>query len=79
MKKLRFFLIGLLTFLILAACSSSQETGEGETKESGEGTGDEKVTVVFWHSMGGAGLDSLNGIVDEYNQSQDEIDRKSVV
>lgn len=73
MKKLRFFLIGLLTFLILAACSSSQETGEGETKESGEGTGDEKVTVVFWHSMGGAGLDSLNGIVDEYNQSQDEI------
>ena len=38
------------------------------TSETGE-----KTVVTFWHSMGGVGQETLNSIVEEFNNSQDEI------
>ncbi|SES25302.1 ABC transporter substrate-binding protein [Psychrobacillus sp. OK032] len=75
MKKLLAFLtLGLLLFL--AACSSeggsAKEPGNnGDTSDSAENA--EKQEVTFWHSMGGAGQEALNKIVEEYNTSQDGI------
>src|SRR5699024_3702315 len=34
---------------------------------------DETQTVTFWHAMGGAAQEALNDIVDDYNNSQDNI------
>ncbi|MFJ5770995.1 extracellular solute-binding protein [Psychrobacillus sp. NPDC093180] len=75
MKKLLVFLaLGLVLFL--AACSSKEgsakeSTSNGDTTDSAEGA--EKQVVTFWHSMGGAGQEALNKIVEEYNASQDDI------
>ena len=33
----------------------------------------EKQVVTFWHSMGGIGQETLNSIVEEYNNSQDKV------
>ena len=35
------------------------------TSDSAESA--EKQTVTFWHSMGGAGQEALNKIVEDYN------------
>lgn len=75
MKKL----LAYLTFgmiLLLAACSS-----DGSSTQEQEGTGKdvtsagkaEKQEVTFWHSMGGAGQEALNKIVENFNNSQDGI------
>jgi len=75
MKKL----LAYLTFgmiLLLAACSS-----DGSSTQEQEGTGKdvtsagkaEKQEVTFWHSMGGAGQEALNKIVENFNSSQDGI------
>src|SRR5699024_9588722 len=34
---------------------------------------DEKQEVIFWHAMGGAGQEALESTVDDFNQSQDNI------
>lgn len=82
MKK-KFLLTSLMMLLvvILAACSSSEssseteaETASGNATETTEKTDSkEKQIVTFWHSMGGAGQEALNSIVESYNSSQDEI------
>lgn len=85
MKKL--FAILMLGFvLFLAACGTDGNTddeadhdanekaaaeAEGVSDES-EGS-EEKQVVTFWHSMGGAGQEALDAIVDSYNSSQDEV------
>ncbi|WP_087973786.1 ABC transporter substrate-binding protein [Oceanobacillus rekensis] len=77
-KLLALLMLGLVLFI--AACSSEGEASEDdssaeangsseETSESSEADG-EKQTVTFWHSMGGAGQEALEAIVDSYNQSQ---------
>ncbi|MEK4701586.1 ABC transporter substrate-binding protein [Solibacillus sp. FSL R7-0668] len=75
MKKLLAFLtFGMI--LLLAACSS-----DGSSTQEQEGTGEdvtsagkaEKQEVTFWHSMGGAGQEALNKIVENFNSSQDGI------
>ncbi|RDW18016.1 ABC transporter substrate-binding protein [Oceanobacillus chungangensis] len=83
MKKLiAVLMLGLVLFI--AACSEEGDTEEPETSgatdsdtaeasaETSEATG-EKQTVTFWHSMGGAGQEALNAIVDSYNNSQDAV------
>lgn len=79
MKKLLALLIfGLVLFI--AACSSDGEASEDDSstgaKASSEDTSEsdgEKQTVTFWHSMGGAGQEALDAIVNSYNQSQDAV------
>ncbi|MFD1851453.1 ABC transporter substrate-binding protein [Oceanobacillus bengalensis] len=85
MKKL-FVLLMLGLLLFVAACSSEGAASEGETDDS-ESNGttantdtaeessepQEKQVVTFWHSMGGAGQEALNAIVESYNNSQDKV------
>ena len=73
MKKL----LAFLTFsmiLLLAACSSDDSaTQEGNGESAASAGKAEKQEVTFWHSMGGAGQEALNKIVESFNNSQDEI------
>ncbi|MCG5102456.1 MULTISPECIES: ABC transporter substrate-binding protein [Oceanobacillus] len=79
MKKiLAILMLGFVLFL--AACGSdgnADEAADSATagaEGTSEGSGDnEKQVVTFWHSMGGAGQEALNAIVDSYNSSQDEV------
>lgn len=79
MKKLLFICITIISIFMITACgngeSKGEETASGETesKESGEKGSDEKQEVIFWHAMGGAGQEALESTVDDFNQSQDNI------
>ncbi len=75
-KILMFLAVGLV--LLLAACGgesssgdSSNSTGSGKSSDSKENS--EQQVVTFWHSMGGAGQEALNSIVEDFNKSQEEI------
>lgn len=68
MKKLVTLFMASL-FLIVAGCSSNEEAStDGTTSETGEQT-----VVTFWHSMSGVPQETLDSIVEEYNNSQDEV------
>jgi sn-glycerol 3-phosphate transport system substrate-binding protein len=76
MKARVFFsAIGLALLAVLAvACGGgggggSTETPEGEATTPSEGP----VTIAFWHSMTAANEDTLKGLTDEFNASQDRI------
>ncbi|RFB15312.1 ABC transporter substrate-binding protein [Bacillus sp. HNG] len=78
MKKIM-MILALGFVLLLAACAGGESTaGEGD-QNTGSGNGSdteeksEKQTVTFWHSMGGAGQEALNSIVEDFNNSQEEI------
>ncbi|MCC3357863.1 ABC transporter substrate-binding protein [Bacillus sp. REN16] len=78
MKKIM-MILGLGLVLLLAACAGGEATtGEGDQKTGSSNGSDsegksEKQTVTFWHSMGGAGQEALNSIVEDFNGSQEEI------
>jgi sn-glycerol 3-phosphate transport system substrate-binding protein len=81
MKKLiAILMLGLVLFI--AACNdegdpeetnSAAESESTEASAEGSEASEEKQTVTFWHSMGGAGQEALNAIVDSYNSSQDAV------
>ncbi|MBO1910086.1 hypothetical protein J4G37_35545, partial [Microvirga sp. 3-52] len=79
MKKiLRFSLLLLLMFSLvaLAACTNSDSSKE-EEKPDTDATDDEKsddgkVEIEFWHAMSGSGQESLDSIVNGFNESQDK-------
>src|SRR5699024_9625749 len=52
----------------IAACSSSTGGKEGDAATTDDG----KIIIEFWHSMGGTNLEVLEGIIEDYNSSQDE-------
>lgn len=71
--------------LALAACTNSDSTKEEEKPED-TGTTDDKpeetegstdtdgspIEIEFWHAMSGEGQESLDAIVDGFNESQDQ-------
>lgn len=77
MKKLiMIFSLGIL-FLRSACAGENSASGNSsqstENKNSEAGTKDGKQVVTFWHSMGGAGQETLNSIVEDFNNSQDKV------
>lgn len=77
MKKIM-MMLALGIVLLLAACGGDSTSGDssnntGSDSNSGSEDKSEKQTVTFWHSMGGAGQEALNSIVEDFNNSQDEI------
>lgn len=70
--------IGLLLFstaLVTAACGSNSE--DKNTDASGKQTSDGKITLDFWSFWGsGARQEVIEEIIDDFNQSQDEIEVK---
>lgn len=70
MIKKFFALLMASLLVILAGCGSNQtsSTEKGSTSEK-----DDKQVVTFWHSMSGVPQETLNSIVEEYNNSQDKV------
>ncbi|WP_195988799.1 ABC transporter substrate-binding protein [Clostridium sp. D53t1_180928_C8] len=65
--KRRIIALTLTTILgitALTGCSSTQ-VGSNKTTESTE--------ITFWHSMGGKGGEAINSLVEEFNNSQEEV------
>jgi sn-glycerol 3-phosphate transport system substrate-binding protein len=54
---------GVLLLTLLTGCSASAD----------EASDQEPTTIEFWHSMGGANGESLDAVVETFNQSQDEV------
>lgn len=74
MKKLMksvLLVIVIFSIAALAACTNSDSNNQGEKKAAVK-TSDGKVEIEFWHSMGGAGQETLNEIVEQFNGSQDD-------
>ena len=76
------FIVGVLA---LAACSNSESTTEEKPEDTG--TTDEKpeekeepstdtagspIEIEFWHAMSGGGQESLDKIVEGFNESQED-------
>ncbi|MFC4401579.1 ABC transporter substrate-binding protein [Gracilibacillus xinjiangensis] len=86
MKKWLLGLLVLMVALVAAGCSSNDadasdgektaddgnSSGETNTEDENEAS-DEKQVVTFWHAMGGAAQEALDKIVENYNNSQDQI------
>ncbi|ADU29282.1 ABC transporter substrate-binding protein [Evansella cellulosilytica] len=47
---------------------------EEESPVEDDATGDDKVSVEFWHGMGGGLGEALDELVDQYNASQDAVE-----
>lgn len=64
----------LFAVLVLTACTNSDSSNESGSSSSGEAPKNEdgKVEIEFWHAMSGAGQETLDSIVDEFNNSQED-------
>ncbi|WP_462412912.1 ABC transporter substrate-binding protein [Neobacillus sp. Marseille-QA0830] len=76
MKKKILSILTLGILLLLTACGGNATSGNSSENKESEKSG-EKQTVTFWHSMSGAGQETLNSIVDDFNKSQDKIQVKA--
>lgn len=63
-RLLAITLSAILGVTALAGCSNNL-LGSNKTGENTE--------ITFWHSMGGKGGEAINSLVEEFNNSQDEI------
>ncbi|MFD1204867.1 ABC transporter substrate-binding protein [Sporosarcina contaminans] len=80
--RLGLFFLFVFTLTVLSACtnsdssnnsSSSSSNSNGESSSSSEnGSGEDKVTIEFWHAMSGSGQESIDEIVKGFNESQDK-------
>ena len=87
-RKMNFMLAVIMLFVLLVGCSggNTQEQESAETPSAGAGTekaaepakaeepAAEKVTVQFWHALGGGNGDFLNAMIQRFNESQDEVE-----
>lgn len=88
--KKSLFVLMIIGVLVIAACSNSDsdkpkdETPKNEPDTStdapddkGDTSGDDKVQIEFWHAMSGHLQEVLDGIVKDYNASQDKYEVKA--
>lgn len=79
MKKLSLFIVLTLMISLLAACGGNN--GKGNTTEPGSNanggsssnSGD-KVTIDFWHSMGGSNGEAIAAMVKRFNDTHPNIE-----
>src|SRR5690625_4904521 len=57
---------------ILAACNND------EGADSGSGDGGDKIQIDFWHAMSGINGDSLEDIVDGFNEQSDTVEVQAI-
>ena len=77
MKRFMMFL-ALGFVLLLTACAGGESTSGDSNQNSGNDRSDSEESsgpqvVTFWHSMGGAGQEALDAIVEDFNTSQEDI------
>ncbi|MFC4597675.1 ABC transporter substrate-binding protein [Cohnella hongkongensis] len=66
----------LASAAMLAACGS--QTPESASPSSG-GSAGKAVEIEFWHGLGGKLGETMQSMIDEFNQSQDEVIVKPVI
>ncbi len=78
------FVTMLVLLLVVAACSDDANSENAEAKQNNSSGGATEgqqesteedagpVEATFWHAMSGAGQESLEAIVDNFNDSQDD-------
>ena len=75
-KKLRwvFLLSTIIGILVMSACSNDEKTSGNEEKDKDKDNGAETghTEITFWHAMSGPGQEALDGIVADFNNSQDK-------
>lgn len=67
-NKLLFGATALVSAITLVGCSGKDSTGPVSTTDIVT-TIEQPVTVEFWHSMSGAFTDTINEIVEEFNET----------
>src|SRR5699024_277981 len=70
-KNIMRFGVGLLSAALLAACGNA--SADAESSNSSTGAEEGETELVFWHGMGGSTGEALQKIVNQYNESQDEV------
>ncbi|KSU60989.1 glycerol-3-phosphate ABC transporter substrate-binding protein [[Bacillus] enclensis] len=69
--KMLFIFSVLAAMLVTTACSNS-ESQKPKDNGSDDGKSSGPVEINFWHAMSGAGQEVLDGIVADFNNSQDK-------
>lgn len=71
------FGLGLVSTMVigsLAGCGQTANTSSANSiDQAGSVNANEKISLVFWHSMGGAGGEAINQMAETFNASQDKI------
>lgn len=82
-KKLSILVLCMLLVMSIVGCSKTDGDDVVDANDSNESNevneSKETVEVEFWHGIGGALGDSLQEIIDAYNESQDDYFVKAVV
>src|SRR5699024_6334669 len=65
------FGVGSVSAVLLAACGNACAGSESSNSSTGAEEGE--TELVFWHVIGGSTVEVLQKIVDQYNESQDEV------
>ncbi|WP_032122071.1 ABC transporter substrate-binding protein [Clostridium amazonitimonense] len=63
----------VIASLILTTLVSSLFVGCSKEKDTSASAGGKTTEIVFWHSMGGVGGESINKMVEDFNNSQSNI------
>ena len=74
LKKFFFGVVLLLLSASLIACNGGSEDESGEGKEKAEAKSGEPTTVHFWHALGGKNGELIDELVENFNNSQDEVE-----
>ncbi len=80
MKKAILILLSVIMVLSLAACGSkapaepaSSNNSKEEAKANGEVKAEGPIEVDFWYSLGGENGEVIEGMIKDFNESQDKI------
>lgn len=74
MKRMGISLIVTMLIFVLAACGAKSSAPEKKEDVKKDG----KIVLDYWHAMGGASGKALDELVQKFNDSQDEIQIKSI-
>lgn len=70
--KLIFLVSVIITLLTMTACSNNESQSTTQNNETNTAEKPGKIEINFWHAMSGAGQESLDSIVADFNNSQDK-------
>ncbi|MFD0959922.1 ABC transporter substrate-binding protein [Paenibacillus chungangensis] len=75
-KKISWLVVAAMLMGLLSACSGNNESGGQPAATSGSGDsggGQEKVTIEFWHSLGGKNGEYMDALIKRFNDSHENI------
>lgn len=73
MRKIGGYLVLMVIMMVLAACSNEDDQVTNESEASASTENNETVEVEFWHSMDASNGETLETLIDNFNESQDDI------